>query len=670
VGGRDFPRETYDETSLLEIFDLNENQWVQGHDIEGNLTRRIGHSACSWNKNVYVFGGETTPDTVHCRIFLNDLYRISFKDDDQKILQCEKIEQTSSSKPSARAWHASTLVKYTTSPEKQKEDSLLIMGGKDDTNFLSDIWILTSESSTTDSSISENDEVTSKSTSKMSLKWTQLTPSGPSPLPLANHTLVPFDDGSKVLVIGGRSSNSTRLNSAAHILDLEANKWSSLSLSSNIEGRFGHTSVALTLPIDENTGEILPVFEENQVSLEESKKDLVLIYGGITDTRNASTTSILLLDPVKGSVYELSLPYLGFESYIGHATITSEDKRSLFIFGGIDSRTGHHLDTTSYILFWEKQAPDSIASYKSYHNQKQTITFPNGDIYEGFLDEEDHKTGEGKCIYANGDIYEGTWENDLKSGQGTMRYANGNIYIGLWSQDVPEGEGILEIQASISSTSRQEIKYVGTFSNGKRNGKGSLTFSDQSILHGSWQDGTLSPTAQIEKYDDGNGICSYSGEVQEDGIPHGQGTSEHTTETYVGLWHQGKRNGQGMLTFKDGTVYHGAFRNGKCNGFGTCQYARTKDRYEGKWIGGSRCGKGTCKYANGSEYKGEWKDDQCHGKGIFTFGNGQSYQGVWKENHFIGENAFEVNQLLEEIEFIASNRINVLKLGAGSGKVR
>ena len=58
---------------------------------------------------------------------------------------------------------------------------------------------------------------------------------------------------------------------------------------------------------------------------------------------------------------------------------------------------------------------------------------------------------------------------------------------------------------------------------------------------------------------------------------------------YVGDLKDGKRHGQGKLTFSDGRKYEGEYRDDK------------------------RHGQGTEIYSDGSSYEGEWKDGKRHG---------------------------------------------------------
>ena len=72
-----------------------------------------------------------------------------------------------------------------------------------------------------------------------------------------------------------------------------------------------------------------------------------------------------------------------------------------------------------------------------------------------------------------------------------------------------------------------------------------------------------------------------------------------------------KKNGPGTETYEDGSSYVGVFKDGERNGQGTYTYGK------GKW--------------EGDKYVGEWKDEKYHGQGTYTFSNGSKYVGEYKD---------------------------------------
>ena len=162
------------------------------------------------------------------------------------------------------------------------------------------------------------------------------------------------------------------------------------------------------------------------------------------------------------------------------------------------------------------------------------------------------KEGLRHAVYdTNGGKYVGEWHNNLKHGKGEMLYSNKELYDGDWSE-------------------------------GKRNGFGTLSKLDKKIYVGGWK----------EDMRDGKGMNYYS-----------------DSEFYDGEWACGKRCGWGKMTFKDGSTYEGEWRDDKQNGQGLLQLA------------------------NGNHFEGEFHDGKKNGHGSFFYRTtAQIYKGVWKDN--------------------------------------
>jgi len=77
---------------------------------------------------------------------------------------------------------------------------------------------------------------------------------------------------------------------------------------------------------------------------------------------------------------------------------------------------------------------------------------------------------------------------------------------------------------------------------------------------------------------------------------------------YVGEIKNGEPNGQGTLTWTDGTKYVGMFKDGKRNGQGIWTWSKVGQKNEGEWKDGKQHGQGITTYPNGDKYVGEYKD--------------------------------------------------------------
>ena len=186
----------------------------------------------------------------------------------------------------------------------------------------------------------------------------------------------------------------------------------------------------------------------------------------------------------------------------------------------------------------------------------------------------------------------------------------------------------------------------------------------------------LIPEDAIEKdFEEGK----YTGALNDDGLPHGNGHMEYKLNgywgDYYGEWRDGKRcgqgkysqsskgggarhsyeyigewlddkeHGQGMSTNVDETGIHlssitrnytGEFREGKENGHGVLlkssydgEFSSASDRFEGEFQNGGLCGQGICNYHNGDVYEGEFIGNRKHGHGTYTYADGLVIEGNW-----------------------------------------
>nr|CCA19186.1 conserved hypothetical protein [Albugo laibachii Nc14] len=607
------------------------------YDILGSMRSRIGHSAATLAGKVYAFGGEIISEIDDAELstrYCNELFELKYE---KEILSCTEIRHTDSTAewPSRRAWHACASVSFSAASDQVKEDALIMIGGRSpDGSLLSDVWCLRR------TNISPGTQPESAG----GLTWTQLAPTGRGPFPIADHNIVTTDQQDKLLVIGGQQSQ-TELLRDIYCLDFTRNTWSALEIHSDRP-----CASVLTSRCFYSAVKIARVQDKTEVADNTLVKESpILLFGGTqgSDDNTDSSAMTISIDLETLSVdlqNETNFPLI-----IGHSWVSTKDHAKLFVLGGVNGSTGCYEDTVKKVEFLVDggHVIDGVAEM-GLAAAESSIQYDNGDMYVGEIAKDRmERQGQGTCTYANGDVYQGQWMSDCRSGHGSIRYSNGDTYVGEWFKDQRHHSGLQEysIQPSDDSTSqgiRSEQSYEGEWMNDRRHGKGIVRFTDGSLLEAHWKSGRLLLTESIlRNFNDKvqEDTFHYSGEF-ENGIPHGHGTAVHAKETYTGRFHCGRRRGQGTSTLFDGTIYKGEWRNSKRNGFGVCQYARTRDRYEGKWVGGVRYGRGVCTYASGAVYNGDWKDDFCHGEGRITYPDGTSLEGKWKEDKFCGDGMF------------------------------
>ena len=117
---------------------------------------------------------------------------------------------------------------------------------------------------------------------------------------------------------------------------------------------------------------------------------------------------------------------------------------------------------------------------------------------------------------------------------------------------------------------------------------------------------------------------------------------------YVGEEIDGKRHGQGTVTYSNGKKYVGEFKNGKIHGQGTQTWSNGK-KYVGEFKNGKRNGQGTMTYSDGRKYVGGVKNGRWHGKGVSTALDGQRwytlYDGEWKKGKKHGQGKLVVTKI-------------------------
>ena len=117
---------------------------------------------------------------------------------------------------------------------------------------------------------------------------------------------------------------------------------------------------------------------------------------------------------------------------------------------------------------------------------------------------------------------------------------------------------------------------------------------------------------------------------------------------YVGEGKDGKRHGQGTVTYSNGKKYVGEFKNGKKHGQGTQTWS-SGSKYVGEFKDEKYHGQGTYTWSDGSKYVGEWKKGKRHGKGVSTALDGQRwntlYEGEWEKGKFHGQGKLVVTKI-------------------------
>ncbi|CAI2359156.1 unnamed protein product [Moneuplotes crassus] len=209
----------------------------------------------------------------------------------------------------------------------------------------------------------------------------------------------------------------------------------------------------------------------------------------------------------------------------------------------------------------------------------------------------------------------------------------------------------------------ENAEYIGEVKNGKRHGKGKITFSDGREYEGLWED-DLRIGYGVKKYLNGD---HYVGSFSM-GKAHGKGIyTWQNSDIYDGEWKNGVKEGNGMWKGINNESYIGEWKNSKADGYGVQVWA-SGDRYEGEWTQGLRNGNGTMIFANGDMYIGDHVKGKMHGEGQYIWRNGSIYIGQFKNGFKHGKGKWKKDKNDQECNQYDGEYENDVKNGFGGYK--
>ena len=234
----------------------------------------------------------------------------------------------------------------------------------------------------------------------------------------------------------------------------------------------------------------------------------------------------------------------------------------------------------------------------------EPIKFKNGNIYQGFWNQEFKMDGRGKYYLEQDKVFaEGNWDDgDLIYGR--VFLPNGDIYEGEIKNSQFHGKGKLKTNNYL---------YEGDFLNGEKTGNGKIIFSDETIYDGNLINGEFK----------GNGHMTWKNGYEYDGEFDGP-----------------LLNGKGKLKCPEGDYYEGDFENNLFHGKGKYHFGENKSEYDGEFQYGIKKGKGiyiTDQYT----YDGYWDNDLPCGIGkLINTNNNVVLKSTWRYGIIVEEPKF------------------------------
>lgn len=287
----------------------------------------------------------------------------------------------------------------------------------------------------------------------------------------------------------------------------------------------------------------------------------------------------------------------------------------------------------------------------------KSTKFPEGNgIYTGDKNDDGSETitrqGMGKMEYydKNNKIYKtytGNCENNKKQGYGIETYtACKNLcgYYGNWKNNNKDGEGLV-----VSKHIHDEL--IDEYGD-----PALLNDKDYSKVHGYRSDNWVKALEAYSSYDMNitrktiiDDLHSFQGEWNDGVITYGKimypnkmiYIGELTTEG-IGFDLKAIAEGKGTMTYANGDVYEGSWKNNNKDGLGTMKY-ENGDTYIGYWYRNNKEGMGTMTYNNGEVYHGNWYIDHREGEGTMTYNNGDVYDGNWVSDKRHGQGTLTNN---------------------------
>mmetsp|Transcript_27843 Transcript_27843/g.42984 ORF Transcript_27843/g.42984 Transcript_27843/m.42984 type:complete len:698 (+) Transcript_27843:57-2150(+) len=139
--------------------------------------------------------------------------------------------------------------------------------------------------------------------------------------------------------------------------------------------------------------------------------------------------------------------------------------------------------------------------------------------YKGEYNAMGKRHGDGELAWKNGDKYVGKFKDGFIEGRGTMTFRDNTEYSGQWKRNKFHGDGTRRFHNG--------NVYNGNYTDGKRQGQGKCYFANGDMYVGDWKDDTI----------------------------HGFGRYYYNNgHSFEGMFRNGKRNGRGKYQLTDGKV--------------------------------------------------------------------------------------------------------------------
>jgi hypothetical protein len=322
--------------------------------------------------------------------------------------------------------------------------------------------------------------------------------------------------------------------------------------------------------------------------------------------------------------------------------------RTAALCGGLIAVFGYQTPTSAYPtgkLWSRNEGRQGVEAVQYVPNGQSTLKLSNGRVYVGET-LNGAPNGHGVMTYPDGQKYVGDFRDGQRYGPATVTFADGRKFVGEYRDDKRNGRGVLTLPDG--------EKYVGEYRDGEKNGQGtSYLASGEVQFTGWWVNGNFTPgpgssspsSTTADQASPASTLPLVAGQgrlpscpgVPLDPSAWGSCQGSYTTldgKQYVGVFRNGKLNGQGTYLWAGRTIYVGGFSDGKFSGYGN--FTQGPGKYVGEFRDNAFNGHGIYTYPNGGKYIGEFRNGMFTGLGTEYLPDGSVRQaGMWSNDRFI-----------------------------------
>ena len=281
------------------------------------------------------------------------------------------------------------------------------------------------------------------------------------------------------------------------------------------------------------------------------------------------------------------------------------------------------------------------------------ITYPNGDVYSGGIDDEYNPQGHGQMTAPDGSTRSGSFEHGEIVGKMEKRLRDGTVICG----ECQNGVFTSDVVVTYTDGGRFYGRVLGDLPSGMG------TYIDKlcNRYHGPFEGGKPAGFFEVSACGGSliKGIMTEIGRMGEAVIEYRDGSR------YQGGIVNCLPEGQGSYRGKDGVEYSGEFKEGSFNGQGLLRVLGMT--YTGEFRSGEICGRGRYEFSNGTSVEGTFGGSYPREEGVLRWAHGQigvsrrfdrditygrlvigglTYQGRFKNSVPFGEGRLEKNGVI------------------------